>query len=83
MKINNPSIHQLRCNNYKVFVQHDERGNTRIVITDPGGYHAEGIARKDTRDTFNRKLGNKIALGRALSNLKSGNNVDFVFVKRD
>jgi hypothetical protein len=79
----NPTIHQLRCSNYKVFVNHDEKGNTRIVLTDPNGKHAEGIARKDTRDRFDRKLGNRIALGRALANLEAGNYIDFIFVKRD
>jgi hypothetical protein len=79
----NPTIHQLRCNNYKVFVNHDEKGNTRIVLTNPNGNHAEGEARKDTRDRFNRKLGNKIALGRALSNLEKGNYIEFNFVKRN
>jgi hypothetical protein len=73
------TIEQLRKQGWKVYVshsldaRHDNNGNrirdtymTHIVITDRAGNSAQGIAYSHPKDQPNRKLGNKIALGRAL-----------------
>lgn len=44
-------------------------GTTRIDVTTPDNVTVTGEARCSVLDSFDRKLGNKIALGRALSQL--------------
>ena len=39
---------------------------TEVTVTNPDGKSASGVAYRASGDQFNRKLGNKIALGRAL-----------------
>lgn len=73
---NTPTIQNLRQNNWKVAVIHKttdvEKKYTRIIITTPDKTkHAEGFAYVHKQDTFNRKIGNRIALGRALKNLEN------------
>lgn len=71
-----PSIHQLRRAGWKVRVIHgitDENNVlsdrfTRIELTCPEKRDAVGIAYCSRKDQWNRKLGNRIALGRALKN---------------
>jgi hypothetical protein len=41
---------------------------TRIELTSPDGKDSTGIAYCSKGDNYNRKLGNRIALGRALKN---------------
>lgn len=77
---NTPTIHQLRRAGWKVRVIHslinpDEDGLsrladriTRIELTSPEGVDSTGIAYCSKEDQWNRKLGNRIALGRALKN---------------
>lgn len=77
-----PTIEQLRKSGYKVRVIHDTLNNddpyydladryTRIEILDPEGNEWIGEARCSIKDNYNRKLGNKIALNRALKNMQS------------
>jgi len=81
---NTPTIHQLRRAGWKVRVIHgiyDELDNseelydrfTRIELTSPEGKDSIGIANCSKKDQWNRKLGNRIALGRALKNYQSLN----------
>jgi hypothetical protein len=46
---------------------------TRIELTSPDGKDSTGIAYCSKQDQWNRKLGNRIALGRALKDYKSVN----------
>jgi len=71
---NTITIEQLRKSGWKVAVLH--RSNTtgrytHIIVTSPDKKHAEGFARVHFEDNFDRKIGNKIALGRALKNLEN------------
>jgi hypothetical protein len=84
---NTPTIHQLRRAGWKVRVIHgftyenyigSEITNlsdrfTRIELTSPEGKDSVGTAYCSNNDQWNRKLGNRIALGRALKNYKSTN----------
>lgn len=73
---NIPTIHQLRRAGWKVRVIHgiyDDCDNnelydrfTRIELTSPEGVDSIGIAHCSKKDQWNRKLGNRIALGRAI-----------------
>ena len=73
---NTPTIHQLRRAGWKVRVIHGKYENsnelfdryTRIELTSPNGKDSSGIANCSKKDQWNRKLGNRIALGRALKN---------------
>ena len=44
-------------------------GNTIIEITTPEGLNAIGTAQCSVKDNWNRKVGNQIALGRALTKI--------------
>ena len=44
-------------------------GKTTIEVTDPQGQSASGSSVCSIEDSYNRKVGNAIALGRALQNL--------------
>jgi hypothetical protein len=82
---NIPTIHQLRRAGWKVRVIHgftnqhyigNEITNfsdrfTKIQITSSDQKNAEGVAFCSKQDQWNRKLGNRIALGRAIKNYKS------------
>ena len=82
---NTPTIHQLRRAGWKVRVIHgftyeSHIGNeitnlsdrfTRIELTSPDGKDSSGIAYCSKNDQWNRKLGNRIALGRALKSFQS------------
>lgn len=84
---NIPTIHQLRRAGWKVRVIHgltqerymgQEIVNfsdrfTKIEITSPDKKDASGIAFCSKQDQWNRKLGNRIALGRALKNYSTVN----------
>lgn len=72
------SVDDLRNLGYKVKVFHDriknkngelspKGGKTRVFLTDHNGNTAEGIAKCSTLDGFSRKLGVRIAIGRALN----------------
>lgn len=73
-----PSIDDLRNMGYKVKVIHQRNkdsdgtimtkgGKTIIFITDQHGNTVESHARCSSLDGFNKKLGVRIAIGRALS----------------
>lgn len=49
-------------------------GITIIEVTSPEGLNATGTAKCSIEDNFNRRVGNSIALGRALQNLHKINN---------
>lgn len=74
---NQPTIAELRRSGHKVRVIHKDIENddpyaeiahtlTSIDILDPQGNEWHGEARCSNKDQYNRKLGNKIALHRAL-----------------
>ncbi len=46
---------------------------TRIELTNPDGKDSTGIAYCSKEDQWNRKLGNRIAIGRALKNYSAVN----------
>ena len=46
-------------------------GVTVINVTTPSGNTVTGAARCSEKETWNRKMGNQIALGRALTQLES------------
>jgi hypothetical protein len=84
---NTPTIHQLRRAGWKVRVIHGFTNEkymsnpitnlsnqfTKIQITSPDKKDAEGISFCSKKDQWNRKLGNRIALGRALKNYSTVN----------
>lgn len=45
-------------------------GKTEVIIDGPNGEHFVGIAICSNKDNYNKKLGVKIALGRAMLNPK-------------
>ena len=76
------TVDGLRDLGYKVKVMHyrnlDENGcyttkggKTVVTITDDHGHHSRGVARCSEHDGFNKKLGVRIAIGRALLNEES------------
>jgi hypothetical protein len=78
----NITIEQLRKNGYKVRVIHSKLDETDqfyhladrctiIQIRDKEGNEFSGMARCSKSDHYNRKMGNRIALGRALSQMNS------------
>jgi len=71
MKTSNITIEGLRKTGFKVYVNHISNWHTQIFVTDPQGHTAFGYALCNDQDQPNRKLGNKIALGRALKNLQN------------
>lgn len=75
------TVKSLRQSGWKVKVLHhridDNRilgeiypkgGKTEIIIDSPVGEHFEGVAVCSDKDLYNKKMGVKIALGRALFN---------------
>ena len=82
---NTPTIHQLRRAGWKVRVIHGFTNEkyvgqeivnfsnrfTRIEITSPDKKDASGTAFCSKNDQWDRKLGNRIALGRALKEFKN------------
>ena len=75
MKHTQPTIESLRKTGWKVAVIHKtddtKRQYTHIIVTSPEQKHAEGFAFVHTGDNYDRKIGNKIAIGRALKNLSN------------
>jgi hypothetical protein len=68
----NITIEGLRKSGFKVCVKHhwgSTFGYTVIWVTDPNGNTAFGGSTCNSQDNYNRKLGNKIALGRAMKKL--------------
>ena len=81
LSIMETTIEQLRKNGYKVRVIHTNVSEndpyhhlsdklTEIQIRDLNGNEFTGIARCSKTDQYNRKKGNKIALGRALKKMQ-------------
>ena len=77
-----PTIESLRKQGYKVrvmhgFVEQDEfyydiaYHKTTINLRDLNGMEWYGVAKCSKKDQYNRKLGNKIALRRAVKNMNS------------
>ena len=67
----NITIQGLRKIGYKVMVIHDNT-DTTIFVTNPQGKTSCGQSVCHSKDNFNRKLGNKIALGRAMKDMAEG-----------
>lgn len=67
----NITIEGLRKTGFKVMVIHS-LDVTTIYVTDPHGNTARGQAICHEDENYNRKLGNKIALGRAMKDLTMG-----------
>lgn len=51
---------------HKVEIIHNLGGSTEVIIDGPNGDHYKGVAVCSNKDNYNKKLGVKIALGRAL-----------------
>lgn len=49
--------------------RHPKGGETIVQISLPDGRYLEGVAKCSLSDSYNRKVGVNIALGRALKNL--------------
>jgi hypothetical protein len=75
-----PTVKQLRQSGYKVRVLHTRKykemeqllakgGTTTIEITTPDGKNVIGVANCADTDSYNKRLGVRIAVGRALSQL--------------
>lgn len=64
----NVTIESLRKSGWKVFVKHHTNWTTHIYLTDTEGQTSLGVAICHDLDQPNRKLGNKVALGRAIKN---------------
>lgn len=70
------TVEGLRKNGYKVRVHHHRKmvasvaaargGKTVVEVTTPDGTTFVGIARCSRKENFNKKMGVRIALGRAL-----------------
>jgi hypothetical protein len=67
----NVTIEGLRKTGFKVMVIHS-MDVTTIYVTDLHGNTARGQSICHEDENYNRKLGNKIALGRAIKNLTMG-----------
>jgi hypothetical protein len=63
-----PTIESLRKQGWKVFVKHHTNWTTHIYLTDTEGNTSLGIAICHDLDHPNRKIGNLVALGRAIKN---------------
>ena len=86
----NSTIADLRRSGHKVAVLRKDipskpsnnpariRRETHIVITDKEGRHAEGRSISHPLENYNRKIGNRIALGRAIKNYNEGIFCEFV-----
>lgn len=61
-------VHQL-SNEHNQFVMLPHGGATLVEITTPSGQNVNGISSCSIKDGFNRKLGLKIAINRALAKL--------------
>lgn len=72
------SVEELRSMGFIVVVKHERKydafgcmkpkgGNTIVELITPDGVNVVGKSRCSRRDSYNKKLGVKIALGRALS----------------
>lgn len=77
-KLKELTVKELRKNGYKVRVHHHRKvvtstvaargGKTVVEVTTPDGVTFIGIARCSRKENFNKKMGVRIALGRALKN---------------
>lgn len=83
MSNNTPTIYQLRKSGAKVRVIHsismEGQRITKIELTTQEGSNSCGMARCHLGDNYNRKIGNAIALGRAIKASSKG--LDGVFKK--
>ena len=74
-------VEYLRKSGYKVRVKHFRKmspegirargGKTLVEITTPDGENLVGLARCSRNENFNKRLGVRIALGRALKGVES------------
>lgn len=75
-KLKELTVEELRKNGYKVRVHHHRKvvtsavaargGKTVVEVTTPDGVTFVGISRCSRKENFNKKMGVRIALGRAL-----------------
>jgi hypothetical protein len=73
------TVHDLRKNGYKVRILHHRKSDNRVLgavkarggmtvvqITTPDGVDLEGQSKCSDKDLYDKKLGVKVAIGRAL-----------------
>lgn len=75
------TVEQLRRNGYKVRVKHFRRensdginsrgGKTVVEVTTPCGSTLVGMSRCNRKENFNKRLGVRIALGRAFASAQN------------
>lgn len=75
------TVEELRKDGYKVRVKHFRRtnseginsrgGKTVVEVTTPEGVTLVGISRCSRKENFNKRLGVRIALGRAFSSVQN------------
>jgi len=73
------TIEELRKNGYKIRVHHHRKinnmsinargGKTVVEVTTPDGTTLVGMSRCSRKENFNKRMGVRIALGRAMSSL--------------
>jgi hypothetical protein len=71
------NVEELRKSGYKVWVKHFRRGSlggpnprggkTVVEVTTPDGVTLVGVSRCSRKENFNKRLGVRIALGRAFT----------------
>lgn len=75
------TVEQLRTSGYKVRVMHTRRpnssgvnargGKTVVEVTTPSGVTLVGVSRCSRKENFNKRLGVRIALGRAFAGVQN------------
>ena len=75
------TVEGLRASGYKVRVMHTRRpnseglnargGKTVVEVTTPDGTTLVGVSRCSRKENFNKKLGVRIALGRAFASIQN------------
>lgn len=78
---NRMNVEELRKSGYKIRVHHHRKvnegginsrgGKTVVEVTTPDGRTLVGVSRCSRKENFNKRLGVRIALGRALTTTKA------------
>lgn len=79
------TVQELRAEGFKVRVHHIRRynkqgclqskgGETLVEIDSPDGQHYEGRARCNSKESYQKSMGRKIAIGRALYGHRKSDN---------
>lgn len=79
LRENRMTIEELRKSGYKIRVHHHRKagteginargGKTVVEVTTPDGTTLVGMSRCSRKENFNKRMGVRIALGRAMSSL--------------